>query len=361
MAELDLGQATTPTAIDDWAVDPISPDSPADQKETYYDNVNFTTYFGNYKKIAKIKKAIDGYATWILGKGFETDTRTQAIVENITGWGEDTFTSILWNALVTKKVGGDCFSEIIRNEETGTWINLKPLNPENMRIVANRKGIAIRYDYYRSTERKGTVYRSFKPNEILHLCNNRVTDEIHGVSDVEAVEWIVEAQEEAMKDYRRILHRNGVARIIYVDTDDITKRNKLKTEWKDAIEKGDVMILPKGTAEVKDTSVAIQDPLPWVKYLDNLFYMSIGVPRVILGGSEEFTEASSKIGYLTFEQIYLKEQKELEADLWNQLAIRIKFNKPASLKGELLESETKNTGQVGIQPSETEVGVGRTE
>jgi len=358
MAELDIAQATTPDTIDDYEVDPVSPDSPADQKETYYDNVNFTTYFGNYKKIAKIKKAIDGYATWILGKGYETPMKTR--LENINGWGEDTFMSILWNALVTKKVAGDCFSEIIRNEK-GTLINIKPLNPENMRIVASRKGIAIRYDYYRSIERKGKVFRSFKPNEILHLCNNRVTDEIHGVSDVEAVEWIVEAQEEAMKDYRRILHRNGVARIIYVDTDDETKINKLKVQWKDAIEKGDVLILPKGTAEVKDTGVSIQDPLPWVKYLDNLFYMSIGVPRVILGGSEEFTEASSKIGYLTFEQIYLKEQRELEADLWNQLAIRIKFNKPASLKGELLESETKNTGQVGIQPSDTEVGVGRTE
>jgi len=359
MAELDIAKATTPTTIDDYSVDTIIPDSPADQKETTYDNTEFTKWFGNYKKIAKIKKAIDGYATWILGKGYETDTRTLAIVENLTGWGEDTFMSVLWNAIVTKKVGGDSFTEIIRNEETGTIINLKPLNPEYMRIIADRKGIVLRYEYKKQTKKGGID--KFQPNDILHLCNNRVTNEIHGVSDVEAVEWIVEAQEEAMKDYRRVLHRNGVARIIYVDTDNTTKINNLKEQWKDAIEKGDVLILPKGTAEVKDTTTPLQDPLPWVKYLDNLFYMSIGVPRVILGGSEEFTEASSKIGYLTFEQIYMKEQAELEADLWNQLAIRIKFNKPASLKGELLESEAKNTGQVGIQPNETEVGVGRAE
>jgi hypothetical protein len=228
-----------------------------------------------------------------------------------------------------------------------------------MRIVTDSKGMIIRYEY--TISGKSGKTEKFKPTDILHLCNNRVTNEIHGVSDVEAVEWIVETQEEAMRDWRRQLHRNGVARIVEVDTDNTTKIASLKTQWKDAIDKGDVLILPKGTAEVKDVSASVQNPLDWIKYLDNLFYMSIGVPRVILGGSEEFTEASSKIGYLTFEQIYLKEQTELEADLWNQLGIRIKFNKPASLKNELLVSEQKNTGQTGFQPNETEATIGRTE
>ena len=358
MAELDIAQATTPDTISDYQVPAVVPDSPSDQDETIWDNVLFTKYFGNYKKIAKIKKAIDGYATWVLGKGWEADGRQTAILENMNGWGEDTFNSILWNAIVIKKAGGDSFSEIIRNQDTGVLINLKPLNPERMRIITNRKGIIKRYEYYKPLTRKGT-FQEFTPKEILHLCNNRVVDETHGVSDVEAVEWIVESQEEAMRDYRRVLHRNGVARIIYVDTQNTTKIAGFKVQWKDAIEKGDVIILPKDTAEVRDTQNPIQDPLPWVKYLDNLFYMSIGVPRVILGGSEEFTEASSKIGYLTFEQIYLKEQTELEADLWNQVGIRIKLNKPASLKSEMLSSEDKNTGQVGFQPKDTEVGLTR--
>lgn len=360
MPELDIAKTTTPETFDDYSVDSVVPDSPSeDSKETYYDITNFPAWFGNYKKIAKIKKAIDGYATWILGKGYEAHTSFIPILENIRGWGEDTFQSILWNAIVMKKVCGDSFTEIIRNER-GTLINLKPLNPYKMRIVVDSKGLIKRYEYHHSSKKDG-AYKEFKPHEILHLCNNRVTDEIHGVSDVEAVEWIVEAQEEAMKDYRKILHRNGIARVIYVDTDDTTKINTLKTQWKDALDKGDVLILPKGTTEVQDSSSAVQDPLNWVKYLDNLFYMSIGVPRVILGGSEEFTEASSKIGYLTFEQIYLREQTELEADLWNQLAVRVKFNKPASIKNELLQSEQKNTGQTGIQPTETTATLTRNE
>ena len=359
MPDLNISKATIPTQPEDYSVPAVRPDSPTDIEETTWDNTKFFKWFGNYRNIAKIKKAIDGYATWILGKGYETeDTITKVSLEDIDGWGEDTFQSVLWNMIVTKKIGGDAFAHVIRDEKTGTIINFKPLNPAYVRIVANKKGRIKRYEYRHAGKNENVKY---KPQEILHLCNNRVTDEIHGVSDIEAVEWLVEAQEEAMRDFRKMLHRNGVARVIYVDTDDTTKINSLKAQWKEAIEKGDVMILPKETAEVKDIQGSLQDPLPWIKYLDNLFYMSIGVPRVILGGSEEFTEASSKIGYLTFEQIYLREQTELEADLWKQCAIKIKFNKPASIKNELLQSEEKNTGQTGFQPSEATATLGRVE
>ena len=71
---------------------------------------------------------MNALATWSLGRGFETDPDTQAILDGITGWGEDTFNSILWNMLVTKKVMGDAFAEIIRSDETGEIINIKPLD-----------------------------------------------------------------------------------------------------------------------------------------------------------------------------------------------------------------------------------------
>jgi hypothetical protein len=359
MADTDISKTAVPTTISDYSLGTLKPDSPADQKETYYDHTNFTKWFKHYKKIAKIKKAIDGYATWILGKGYEADPIYESQLDHINGWGEDTFQSILWNMIVMKKVGEDAYAEIIRDSNTGILLNLKPLNTERMRNVTGPNGRIIRYEYRQAN--KSIV--KLDPNKVLHLCNNRVVDEIHGVSDVEAVEWIVEFQEEMMRDLRKIMHRNGVVRVIEVDTDDTTKMNAYKVQWKDAIEKGDVLLLPKGVAEAKDWHGNIDIPgiLSVIKYLDNLFYMSIGVPRVILGGSEEFTEASSKIGYLTFEQIYLKEQTELEADLWNQLAIKVKFNKPASLKNEMLGSEEKNTGQVGFQPNESEVNVERSE
>ena len=74
---------------------------------------------------------------------------------------------------------------------------------------------------------------------------------------------------------------------------------------------------------------------------------------------DEHTEASSKIGYLTFEQIYSKEVSELIDDLWNQLAIRITINKPASLESEMLQSGEKSQAQTGFQPNDVTAGVGK--
>ena len=363
MAEFDIKQAITTDltgSVDNYSVDTQTTDAAGEQKETIYDNEKASQYLGYYKRIPELKKAIDALAMWTSGKGWSTDSGNTAILENMDGWGEDTFESICNNLIICKKVYGDAFAEIIRNPKTGTLINLKVLDPANVRIIANRKGRIKRYELRSKTGTQGTVLKKFQPHEILHLCNNRIADEIHGISEIEAVEWVILARNEAMADWKKVLHRNVVpVRIIEVDEDDTTKLAHLKTQYQDAINKGEVIILPKGTAELKETSPVLQDPISWIRYLENFFYQALGIPKVVLGGSEEFTEASAKIGYLTFEQVYSKEQRELTADLWNQLAIRVTFNKPASLKSEMLSSEEKNTEQVGFQPNDTIAGVGK--
>ena len=42
----------------------------------------------------------------------------------------------------------------------------------------------------------------------------------------------------------------------------------------------------------------------------------------------------------------------MENELWNQLAIKIKFNRPPSLAPKTQENAEKNTGQTSIQPAE---------
>ena len=98
-----------------------------------------------------------------------------------------------------------------------------------------------------------------------------------------------------------------------------------------------------------------------IRYLENFFYQAVGIPKIILGGAQEYTEASSKVGYLTFEQVYMAEQRLLEQDLWAQLAIRLEFERPTSLKEEVVTSEAANTGQVGFQPNEVKPTIGRNE
>lgn len=360
MVELNIGAATTTTLSSDvsnFSVNSQSPDRPSqNQEETYYDYPKAAEYLGYYKTIPELKKAIDALATWTTGKGFDASTNVTILVDKFVGWGEDNFTSILWNLIVQKKVFGDAFAEIIRDEDSNV-INIKPLYTGDMRVVVNSQGIITRYE--QRTNAKGPNIK-FSPNKILHLVNDRVANEIHGVSVIEACKDIIDARNEALSDERKIKHRELGLGVLYLDTDNTTRINAIKTQYSNAIKNGELLILPKDTAEIKDTGVKPTDRLAWIQYLENFFYQAVGVPRVI-ATSENFTEAASKVGYLTFEPIYTREQTDLEKDLWNQAAIKIKLNRPPSLMDNVQSDEAKNTGQLGIQPNETQASFTRNE
>jgi len=345
------------TRVDNFEVTPVSPDSEDDSNETVYDNTNFERWFGYFKSIPEYKVSIQSFANWVLGKGLDKakmDDLTVAVLDTIDGWGEDTIMSVLWNMICIKKVEGDAFAEVIRDPKTGTLLNLKPLG--TLRIVANKQGRIKKY--VEVSKVKGKKNREFKPTEILHLVNDRVANEIHGTSITQSVEWVIDARNEAMQDLRRTLHRSTV-RIMAVDETDKNRHAQIKKDYADAINKGEVMLVDKNTEEIRDHVAPQSQHLEWIRYLENFFYQALGVPKVILGGSEEFTEASSKIAYLTFEQVYSREVEELKADLWNQLAIKIEINKPASLTSEMLSGEEKNKAQTGFQPNDVEAGVGK--
>lgn len=362
MAELEINQSSTTNmanTVDDYSVASDTPDQEGEgQNETWYDYPESDEYLGYYKKIPELKKAIDALATWTVGKGFETNDTYRVIVDKFTGWGEDSIQSILWNLQVQKKVFGDAFAEIIRSD-SGTVINLKPLYTGDMRVVVDTKGMIKRYEQRTKSNGKDGVKR-FQPNEILHLVNDRVAGEIHGTSVIEACKWVIDARNEALTDERKIKHRELAMGILYVDTDNSTKLSNIKSKYEDAIKNGEVLVLPKDTAELKDSGVKPTDRIAWIQYLENFFYQAVGVPRVI-ATSENFTEAASKVGYITFEPIYTREQTDMEADLWNQVAIKVKFNRPPSLTGAVSESEQKNTGQLGIQPNEVQASTTRNE
>src|SRR3990167_2965706 len=361
MANLNATNTTTTDltgSVSDYSVDLKTTDGASGTEETSYSNANASKYFGYYKQIPELKKAIDALALWVSGKGYIADTQTKLILEHITGWGEDTFDSIISNMVVCKKVYGDAFAEIIRDKDSGLLLNLKVLDPASITIVADESGIVKRYE--QTSKAKDGKTKKFEPNEILHLCNDRVADEIHGTSVIESCQWVIDARNEAMSDFRKILHRNMHFRYMEVDFDDTATMTAIKSQYADAVKNGELLLLPKGTAEMKTLVPSIIDPQAWIRYLENFFYNAVGIPKVVLGGSEEFTESSAKVGYLTFEQVYSKEQNDFRQDFWNQVYLRIEFNKPASLKNEMLSSEEKNTGQMtAAQPHETQsIGMG---
>lgn len=359
MSQTDISQTTTTstkTGVPDYSVSSKVIDENQGEEEYYWYNNNFPQYLGYYKTIPELKQAIDSLAMWVAGKGWTADIHTTNNINLLSGWGEDTWDSIMQNMIVVKKINGDSYCEIIKD---GNIVrNLKPLNPMNVRHVTDSKGIIKRYDVWQKGE-----WKAMKPDKIFHISNNRIASEAHGVSVIESVKWIIDARNEAMSDYRRILHRSSI-RVIYVDEDDTTKLTTLKTQYKDAIKNGELMILPlkKGEAEFEDlTPPNPESYLAPIRYYENVFYQSVGVPKIILGGTSDTTEASSKVGYLVFEQCYMTEQRLLEQDILYQLGWEIKFDRPVSLKEDMMSSEAANTGQVGFQPNEMQTGVGRNE
>ena len=119
MAELDIAKSTTTDLsgnVSDFSVASQTPDSAGAQGETYWDYSDAAENLGYYKAIPELKSAIDSLAIWTAGKGYETDTGTQVILDHISGWGEDSFSSICQNLIVQKKIFGDAYAEIIRRD-----------------------------------------------------------------------------------------------------------------------------------------------------------------------------------------------------------------------------------------------------
>lgn len=354
MAELNVSKsAATDLNIEEYEVSAQALEY-SHGKKVYVDFPNAAKYFGFYKKYGQLKKAIDTLFIYVCGKGYQVNAADKVILDHLRGSGEDTSHSLFWNLGVTSMVQGDAFAEIIRDKKSGKLINLKPISPERMRIEYGENGIISGYEQINLPNKP----KKFKPEEIFHISNDRIADEQRGTSVIECCEWVINAIEEARRDYRIVLHRNVVpVRIIEVDTDDTVRRNAFMAEYKDAINKGEVLVVPKGTVSITQDTIKVQDPINWIQSLENYFYLAVGIPKVI-ASPDGLSEGSSKVSYLIFEPIYTYRQVLLEADIRNQLGIILTFNRPASLQDNIQSNEAKNTSQTGFQPKDMAVTLG---
>ena len=126
--------------------------------------------------------------------------------------------------------------------------------------------------------------------------------------------------------------------------------------------KGENIYEPFDVSEGELISVpanATLNPMAWINYLDNLFYQVGGVPKIVVGGSSEFTEKASSIVYLAFQQSVEEEQLYLEEQVLSQLNLVIELKFPVSLENELLSDEKKDQDPTTVQPNETTAGKGQ--
>ena len=349
--------------IDDFSVNSINTDGATGNGETEYLNSDWSKWFGYFVAIPELNSAINAKATWTIGKGFKADEITEMLLDTIKGFGKDTFNTILENAVRTYYIGGDAFMEIIRDDEDNL-INLKPLDPSSIKIVVGENGMIKRYEQISKRKQGEKTPKKFEPEEIFHMARNRVADQIHGVSVIASVENIILARNEAIDDYKRVMHNNVTPRWKFkLKTDDPVEIAAYKAKM-DAVTATTSQNIyePFDVSESELVAVAPNatlDPKAWIEAQGNFFWEAVGVPKIIVGGSGEFTEASAKIAYLAFQQNIEEEQLYIEEQILSQLNLIIELEFPVSLENELLSDKKKDGDMTESKPSETTAGEGQ--
>ena len=284
----------------DYDVGSAQTDGPTDQKETEWMNTDFPTQLASYQDHPEINKIIDAIATWTVGKGFKADEITTMLLDTIKGNGMDTFNSILRNLQTTMEICGDAYAEIIRDDEDN-FINLKIIDSGTIKHITNRQGIIIRYEQMSPK----TPPKKFKPEQIFHLPRNRVLDEMHGQSLAKILKWIVDAKQEAIRDYRVVMHWNVKPRWKHrLKTDDPTEIAAYKAKMDSAKAGGEDIYEPYDVSESEVIAVppnATLNPMTWIGYLDDQIYEQGGCPRIVVGGPSEFVEKATAVVYLAWQ------------------------------------------------------------
>ena len=340
LSNTQIGTALTATTINSMSVDSTT----SSLDETKWMNSNASEQWGFFNSVPDLKSALLMKAIFNVGKGWKADTRTTVILEHISGWGKDSFRDILFNMEVCRKVFGDSFAEIIRDEETNILLNLKPLNPERMEIITGKDGLIKRYDYHQAD---GNI-KKFEPKDIFHLCNNRMCDQIHGISDISVLKETILADAENFKLVQQIMRNQAMPFIIWkLKTDDPTKIAVFKSNVLEARKIGVDMCIPDDddtvTHEVVELVVSA-NIFAWRDELRNRFYRTIQLPQIVPGAGGNSTESESKTIYYSFEQICQNEQNFLESQIWNQLFIHIDLIPPETM-GVGLQQDTAKDGE----------------
>ena len=358
MAEYNLSNATTTdftNQVPNFIVESKNLDiANANKEETFVYFDKATEDFGYYFNHPQVSSPINSLATWAVSRGWTCDDGIQKQeLEHVTGMGKDTFDTIMWNHEVVKLAVGDSFCEVLRGDKN-MIINMIPISPERVKVVIKGSRI-IRYEVWDSNK-----WVRKKTEQILHSQNKRIGDQVHGTSLIQSNKKVIDALLEANDDERIIKHRDKALGIAYYKTNNTGKIAYANTQIEKGVKNGEMIGLPEDTAKIEPyPSRSSEDRQNWLTYLENLNYQTGGVPRSI-ATSDGTSEVGGKMGHVIFEPIYTKEQVDLEGDLWNQLAVKIKFNRPPSLGGMQPQlDEAKNTGQISIQPNDVEASMTR--
>jgi len=331
-------------------------DSLGTESSTY--QCDWEKWHGLYRKIPELRSTIDTECRWIVGKKLiYGDKRSEEIAKRISGKGKDTMRKILLNIKRTSKIGGDCYCEIPK-DKAGRITNIKILDPGTIEIRANQFGIIQEYaqvaeknnlSLHNKTDKKGSS-EPWKLDEIFHISNESIADEIHGIPEAEKLQTIIKMRHQAMSDYTVILHRYGKPTFFYeADTDDETEMAHIADKINKAMKNFENVVTPKGTLtginKVSVPQYSSLDPMPWNNFLRSYFTESSNVPDLVRGKSDEVSLAAGKLNFLGYKEKIIFQQLEYSEEIEKQLGLKISFEEPPEIDIEIMQTNRDMEGK----------------
>lgn len=321
----------------------------ATESSTYI--CDWNKWHGLYRKVPELRSIIDVPSKWIVGRKLIMDDKTRKIVERWKGNGLDTVRKILINIKRTSKIGGDCYAEIMK-DKAKRIVNLKILDSGTIKIVADKFGIIEKYKQIaQKPNEKGQAEEigdGWNPDEIFHIANDRIADEIHGIPEAEKLQKLIKIKHQGMDDHTVVVHRYGKPTYFFeAGTDDETELKAIQTVLDNVKKNFEDALFPKGTLEkierISSPHYSVIDPIPWLKYLRSYFTESSGVPDLIRGKSDEVSLAAGKLNYLSYKEKIIMEQLEYSEEIKAQLGLDIAFEEPPELDIEVGINNTNET------------------
>jgi len=364
MPKYDIGSAVVgdarPTTLD-TVITPLVTKGATGDKETIFENNDWTTYNGAFNENPHLKNSILLRATWTWGRGWTADPETEVILDHFNGWGKDTAMEIFENLDIQAMICGNGYGEIIWDDadKRNFPINVKPLDPSAIRHVVDKKGILIRYEQIAKLGDKEPL-RKFDPRDILHFAQDRIADNITGLSLLQVLTKNIIAQKEIDDDIQKVMHRESKPVIlIKLKTDNPTKIAGFKLRVQEAMRMStdNLLFLPDDEDLMTWEVLKINSPSPilieWKNSLRKDFYSTIGSPE-LLSDSSGATESGGKVGILSNQQVVEFRQRKKEAQIWNQLRLRINLIAPESIAPALQQDANKDgqAQQLNFQPGE---------
>jgi len=314
-------------------------DRPGD--EIFWQSQNWKTNNGYYKEHASIKTVINKVGDWSVGKGANTTKATaQKVIDRIIGSGKDTFDEVIKNQIRVRHIDGDSYSEIIGGKGT-TLKNLKPLNPGAMKVYYDEFGMLSHYGY----KWAGRDEQRFEKEEIFHLSLNRNADATHGTGDIAALISFLDRIKQLDADMAVFFHSYVVPMIIWnLKSSKPADIAAFKADHKVAKNAGTDIIIPDKAVDYKIVEAGKNgvDPLTWRQTWVEEVTKGGGVPALIMAIEAGSTEASSKMVYLSWQQVIEDEQNYLEKQIKLQLGLDVTFEFPARIEENLGEDEGKD-------------------